>query len=296
MATLDPNPFLMILRKVPLFGDISRDNMKVNILSICGECMLGLVAILAIIDSNGRDDIFVQGLENEYVMASTSKLDSKNSAPLSIQKSKKSKEATKTPKKGHSPGMMQDRNLHSSYTPHFSKQGTSQVSSSPFSSLPSMHMGVESNMWGSLGSNPMDCILDGPIEPQFIPLLESAKSWPETRFHDAWVGSTPSNESLLSQMSKDSPDLMQRKYFMPHWSVEAINEALEKGYAFRASFRVNVHNRLEGYCTLEGVPTDVLITGPSAQNRAEPYGVIGDNEFLMVYQNSKGNDQLEYYN
>ncbi|XP_057822928.2 DIS3-like exonuclease 2 isoform X2 [Cryptomeria japonica] len=44
--------------------------------------------------------------------------------------------------------------------------------------------------------------------------------------------------------------------------------ACEKGEAFQAVFRVNMHNRLEGYCTLEGVSTDVLISGLGAQNRA----------------------------
>ncbi|KAF8377034.1 hypothetical protein HHK36_030406 [Tetracentron sinense] len=61
---------------------------------------------------------------------------------------------------------------------------------------------------------------------------------------------------------------MQRKYFVPHWSVEAVNEALEKGDAFKAYFRVNAHNRLEAYCTIDGVPIDVLINGVATQNRA----------------------------
>ncbi|XP_052204958.1 DIS3-like exonuclease 2 isoform X2 [Diospyros lotus] len=60
----------------------------------------------------------------------------------------------------------------------------------------------------------------------------------------------------------------QRKYFTPHWSPSAINEALEKGYLFKALFRVNAHNRLEAYCKIDGVHTDVLINGVAAQNRA----------------------------
>jgi len=32
-------------------------------------------------------------------------------------------------------------------------------------------------------------------------------------------------------------------------------------------FRVNAHNRNEAYCTIDGIPVDILITG-LAQNRA----------------------------
>ncbi|KAF8026621.1 hypothetical protein BT93_F3188 [Corymbia citriodora subsp. variegata] len=60
----------------------------------------------------------------------------------------------------------------------------------------------------------------------------------------------------------------QSKYFPPHWSVEVVDEALEKGDVFRALFRVNAHNRLEAYCKIDGVQTDILINGVAAQNRA----------------------------
>ncbi|GAB4861373.1 hypothetical protein Ancab_036535 [Ancistrocladus abbreviatus] len=60
----------------------------------------------------------------------------------------------------------------------------------------------------------------------------------------------------------------QKHFFDPHWSLEAVNEALEKGEVFQATFRVNAHNRLEAYCTIEGVPVDVFISGIPMQNRA----------------------------
>lgn len=60
----------------------------------------------------------------------------------------------------------------------------------------------------------------------------------------------------------------QRKYFSSHWPAEAVHKALEKGHVFKALFRVNAHNRLEAYCKVDGVPTDVLISGAAAQNRA----------------------------
>ncbi|KAM3394752.1 DIS3-like exonuclease 2 [Capsicum galapagoense] len=60
----------------------------------------------------------------------------------------------------------------------------------------------------------------------------------------------------------------QRKYFSSHWPAEAVHKALEKGRVFKALFRVNAHNRLEAYCKVDGVPTDFLINGAAAQNRA----------------------------
>ncbi|XP_045814162.1 DIS3-like exonuclease 2 isoform X1 [Trifolium pratense] len=60
----------------------------------------------------------------------------------------------------------------------------------------------------------------------------------------------------------------QRNFFSPHWPVEAVEKALERGDVFKAVFRVNAHNKLEAYCKIDGVPTDILIGGAPAQNRA----------------------------
>ncbi|KAF5740300.1 DIS3-like exonuclease 2 [Tripterygium wilfordii] len=70
----------------------------------------------------------------------------------------------------------------------------------------------------------------------------------------------------------------QCKIFASHWSIAAVNEALEKGDAFKALFRVNAHNRLEAYCKIDGVSVDVLINGNAAQNRA----VEGDIVVIKV--------------
>ncbi|KAJ6709400.1 DIS3-LIKE EXONUCLEASE 2 [Salix koriyanagi] len=56
--------------------------------------------------------------------------------------------------------------------------------------------------------------------------------------------------------------------------MDTVNEALEKGDVFKVLFRVNAHNRLEAYCKIEGVPTDVLISGIAAQNRAMDGDVV----------------------
>ncbi|KAF7114273.1 hypothetical protein RHSIM_RhsimUnG0094900 [Rhododendron simsii] len=86
-----------------------------------------------------------------------------------------------------------------------------------------------------------------------------SKSCPVTVTCEESIGSSGNKDSLLPR---------QRNFFAPHWSSESVNEALEKGHVFKALFRVNVHNRLEAYCKIDGVQTDILINGIPAQNRA----------------------------
>ncbi|XP_028085092.1 DIS3-like exonuclease 2 isoform X1 [Camellia sinensis] len=91
-------------------------------------------------------------------------------------------------------------------------------------------------------------------------------------------------ESMWSYANKDL-----RKYFAPHWSVEAVNEALEKGHVFKALFRVNAHNRLQAYCKIDGVQLDVLISGIAAHNRAvEGDIVVIKVDNLSSWTNMKG--------
>lgn len=92
-----------------------------------------------------------------------------------------------------------------------------------------------------------------------------------------------SNESVRSPLDVNFvPPLTegsnQQSCFEPHWSLEDVNKALRKGEVFEATFRVNAHNRLEAYCTIDGVPTDVLISGMPVQNRA----IDGDTVALIV--------------
>ncbi|CAA0818488.1 Inactive exonuclease DIS3L2 [Striga hermonthica] len=70
----------------------------------------------------------------------------------------------------------------------------------------------------------------------------------------------------------------RRTYFPPHRSVNSVSKAFEKGELLRALFRVNAHNRLEAYCKIDGVQTDVLISGPVAQNRA----IEGDTVAIVI--------------
>uniref|UniRef100_A0A3N7GG35 DIS3-like exonuclease 2 n=1 Tax=Populus trichocarpa TaxID=3694 RepID=A0A3N7GG35_POPTR len=84
----------------------------------------------------------------------------------------------------------------------------------------------------------------------------------------------------------------QSKIFAPYWSMETVNEALEKGDVFKVLFRVNAHNRLEAYCKIEGVPTDLLISGIAVQNRAvEGDVVVIEVDPLSFWTKMKGSNE-----
>ncbi|CAN4119604.1 unnamed protein product [Withania somnifera] len=81
----------------------------------------------------------------------------------------------------------------------------------------------------------------------------------------------------------------QRKYFSSHWPAEAVHKALERGHVFKALFRVNAHNRLEAYCKVDGVRTDVLISGAAAQNRAVEGDIVAvEIDPLSLWTRMKG--------
>ncbi|MED6210477.1 hypothetical protein PIB30_064474, partial [Stylosanthes scabra] len=86
----------------------------------------------------------------------------------------------------------------------------------------------------------------------------------DAQTQDSWNGWNGDSVPSPSQLGF----CPQRYYFSPHWPMEAVDMALEKGDVFKATFRVNAHNRLEAYCKIDGLPTDVLISGIPAQNRA----------------------------
>ncbi|XP_078429662.1 ribonuclease II/R family protein [Wolffia australiana] len=83
-------------------------------------------------------------------------------------------------------------------------------------------------------------------------------------------GSSPSTEFNRRKIFAQA----NPRYFDPHWSEDAVRGALQNGRAFKAVLRVNAYNRLEAYCTLDGVPVDILINGVSAQNRSVEGDVV----------------------
>ncbi|KAL1214597.1 DIS3-like exonuclease 2 [Cardamine amara subsp. amara] len=131
-----------------------------------------------------------------------------------------------------------------------------RASNVAFNSMPPMHhfeAPVEGGYPGSSGSPQLP---SAEVSKQLL-----SKSCPDPR---ACEQSPRMNGDLFPQIEGSS----QRKIFSSHWSLDAVNEALEKGEAFKALFRVNAHNRCEAYCKIDGVPTDILINGNVSQNRA----------------------------
>ncbi|PON59824.1 Nucleic acid-binding, OB-fold containing protein [Parasponia andersonii] len=137
--------------------------------------------------------------------------------------------------------------------------GFANASNVAFNSLPPIHINGRANQVNMQSSQ------NGISHPSDPGGKMFSKSCPESLTYKA---------SSYSFMNKGfpSPYLMenyaQKNFFSPHWSLEAVNDALEKGDIFKALFCVNAHNRIEAYCKIEGVPTDVLISGIGAQNRA----------------------------
>ncbi|XP_042484421.1 DIS3-like exonuclease 2, partial [Macadamia integrifolia] len=156
--------------------------------------------------------------------------------------------------------------------------GLATASDVTFHSLPTMHINGETAAV-ELGSTQ-----DEQMFPPDIGLTVLSKSCPELICSEGKNQSFSNKEALYFHKNEGNAG-MQRNYFPPHWSVEAVNEAIEKGVAFKASFRVNAYNRLEAYCTIEGVPTDIFISGVPNQNRA----VEGDIVAITV-------DPLPFWN
>ncbi|KAF2291432.1 hypothetical protein GH714_024024 [Hevea brasiliensis] len=139
------------------------------------------------------------------------------------------------------------------------EHGLTSVSNVAFNSMPTMHINEE-----------VEHILPSDLGGQTF-----SRSCPEPMAGGVPLGRCM-NKDLLPFYHFD--DNSRGKIFAPHWSMEATNEAVEKDDAFKALFRVNAHNRLEAYCKIEGVLTDVLISGIAAQNRA----VEGDIVVIKV--------------
>ncbi|XP_074279494.1 DIS3-like exonuclease 2 [Silene latifolia] len=133
-----------------------------------------------------------------------------------------------------------------------SKQYTpNQASNIGFNSIPSTHINGQG----------------APRNPNFTAFSKSARM---SNTFEEFVGQDEQDfvpPYLVNGSSK-------RKCFEAHWSVDAVKEALQRGEVFQAQLRVNAHNRMEAYCTIDGVPTDILISGVPRQNRAVEGDVV----------------------
>ncbi|KAK0576813.1 hypothetical protein LWI29_023672 [Acer saccharum] len=156
----------------------------------------------------------------------------------------------------------QDLDLHAS-----GELELTSASNVSFSSMPTMHINEPGSVEArSMQNQPVLTDLAGGVFSKSFsePVVSDSSYWAYT------------NKDV--DPSYQNEGYGQSKIFYAHWSVEAVNEALAKGDAFKALFRVNAHNRLEAYCKIDGVQTDILISGIAAQNRA----VEGDFVLIKV--------------
>ncbi|XP_028757504.1 DIS3-like exonuclease 2 isoform X2 [Neltuma alba] len=141
------------------------------------------------------------------------------------------------------------------------EHGLSRASNVSFTSMPPVHF----------NERQMDPLDLQNIQPNGGGVCSKSCSEP------VGLSATYKNKDLVP--SGQTGTCVQRNYYSPHWSMEAVEKALEvKGDVFKSLFRVNAHNRLEAYCKIDGVPTDVLISGIPAQNRA----VDGDTVAVKI--------------
>ncbi|BDA45360.1 DIS3-like exonuclease 2 [Coccomyxa sp. Obi] len=78
--------------------------------------------------------------------------------------------------------------------------------------------------------------------------------------------------------SAGSATVSKKTRFPVYASHEELGQGLKKGHFFKGAIRVNAHDRSQAYVTLPGLPSDLMIRGSVAQNRA----VEGDIVALEV--------------
>ncbi|KAI3978531.1 hypothetical protein MKX01_015706 [Papaver californicum] len=131
-------------------------------------------------------------------------------------------------------------------------QGLARASDVAFSSLPT----IRSN----------DQVVEFRSMPPQVPLENGQSSPPQILREE--TNEPLRNKAFVSPCKNGTPPGNQRSFFVPHLSEQAVTEAVEKGEVFITPFRVNAHNPAEAYCTVSGVPIDILINGFPFQNRA----------------------------
>ncbi|KAI9106402.1 hypothetical protein K1719_021930 [Acacia pycnantha] len=153
------------------------------------------------------------------------------------------------------------------------EQGLSRASNVSFTSMPPLHFNERQK---------------DPLDLQNIQ-RNGGGVWSKSCSEPVDSSITYTNKDLVP--SGQTEVCVQRNYYSPHWSMETVEKALEKGDVFKALFRVNAHNRLEAYCKIDGVPTDVLISGIHAQNRAVDGDIVAVKiDPLALWTKMKGSN------
>ncbi|KAL2317774.1 hypothetical protein Fmac_031650 [Flemingia macrophylla] len=142
------------------------------------------------------------------------------------------------------------------------EQGFSTASNDAFISMPPMHVNEQVEH----------------VDLRIVPMRGRGIDSISFSEPTGWRGSSGTNKNKDSVPCGQIGFCAQKTYFSPHWSVEAVEMALEKGDVFKSLFHVNAHNKHEAYCKIDGVSIDILIGGIPAQNRA----VEGDIVAVMI--------------
>ncbi|CAL0317910.1 unnamed protein product [Lupinus luteus] len=138
------------------------------------------------------------------------------------------------------------------------EQGLSRSSDVAFVSMPQMHINEQVEYFGLQESEDTQIHRGGT----------GSKSFSEPTVCRGLLGTDTNKKKESVPCSLIGHYYGQRTYFSPHWSMDAVEKAIEKGDVFKAPFYVNAHNRLEAYCRIDGMQLDILINGFPAQNRA----------------------------
>ncbi|GAB2235200.1 hypothetical protein Droror1_Dr00027694 [Drosera rotundifolia] len=135
---------------------------------------------------------------------------------------------------------------------------------------------------GTMASTPCSSKHRGPCKQSNV----ASNLLPAMQIGDRLVSSVPRVRILTRScrepirydqpmsLSENMDFVGRQKRFDPHWHLEAVNQGLQKGEVFQATFRINAHNTLEAYCTIDGVPLDIFISGMPMQNRAVDGDVV----------------------
>lgn len=75
----------------------------------------------------------------------------------------------------------------------------------------------------------------------------------------------------------------RRTNFCDYLPPEALQAGLKQGHLFRARFRQNASDRREAFCTIEGLPHDLVIKGEGYQNRAVEGDVVAIEPMVVEF-------------
>lgn len=114
--------------------------------------------------------------------------------------------------------------------------------------------------------------------------LHSARGSASQQAHGQQIGKSrsrqwqPQSQHGEQEQSRQAPQRGKRPIFAQHIGRELLQQGLKSGQLFKALFRCNAADRSQGFCTVEGLPSDVFVKGYKSQNRA----IEGDEVVIRI--------------